>query len=1073
MDNRAYPLIATKIRAPRRGPGLLRRERLLDQIHAGIDKKLILISAGAGYGKTSLLVDFCHDTDLPVCWYTLDANDANPLTFIEYLVASIRQRFPDFGEPVLAAVRQHRGPVEAVEPFVRLLINEIETRIDQYFVLVLDDYHEVIDAEAVNALIDGLLRYLPDHCHAMLASRGIPRRLTLTRLAARDEVAGIGVEHLRFTPREISDLLQARGDTGLTPQQVETLAQRTEGWITGILLTAQASNWAGATRDILEISGASGGVFDFMAEQVFARQTPALQSFLLGSALFHTMTPPLCDALLNITNSAELLQSLVAANLFTFPLDAEGVYYQYHQLFQEFLVAKFQRDDPRNYRELSIRQAELMQQRGMQDEAVDSYLAAEAFDQAAAALELVVQDTFDSGRWESLKHWAAALPDPVLQQHPRLLLFQGKVHYETGDLAKAATLLERSFQAYQERKDTLGAARALVQSGVIQRMRGQFRQSIQVSEQALEMAAGRDALVAVSAMRNLGISANVLGQLEESIAHLNSALSIAEDHGDEVNAAYTAHDLGTAELRRGQLVSARQYYHRALMYWRKIGNASALAGTLEGLGVVHHYRAEYVEADDRYEEALNKARLAADARLEAYGLASQADLYRDTGRYDQALAAYESALAVASGAQVTELIAYIRNATGDTCRLKGDLVRAGQILTEVHDQLSAAAPGMDTGLCDLARGALAFQQGALSEAQSLLQRAHDLFVRIDDRRDAGRALLYLALLAVGRDDEAAVRALVAEIRSLADALGSQQFIVAEGPLMRPLLDYVQARSILDLDATTLRARLAELFPEQSPETITAVREVPVELEFLGLNGGRVLLRGQVVNAWEATVARVMAFLLASHPNGLRREQVMEMLWPEISPAKGNSRFYSTLHRLRSALDNDTVTQGNGLFQLNPTYAYRYDVREFRALARLSSTAEDQTAHLARVRAIAMYHSDFLVICENDWAENIRQSTRRELLALLLAEAAYHGVGGNLQLSESYYRRAMALDALDERIHRGLIWCRARANDRAGAIHQFQECQQLLDHELDAIASPATVAIYKDVLAGRVPAAPPN
>ncbi|NLG29049.1 MAG: tetratricopeptide repeat protein [Chloroflexi bacterium] len=1073
MENHGYPLIATKIRPPRRGPSLLRRERLLDQIHTGIHRKLILVAAAAGYGKTSLLVDYVHDTDLPVCWYTLDSNDAHPLTFLEYLVAAIRQRFPGFGDPVLEAVREHTGPVEAVEPFVRLLIHEIETRIDQYFVLVLDDYHEVIDSEAVNALIDGLLRYLPEHCHAILASRGIPRRLTLTRLAARDEVVGIGVEHLRFNAGEIAALLTLRGDTGLTQQQIETLAQRTEGWITGILLAAQASDWSGATRDILAISGATGGVFDFLAEQVFARQSAALQRFLLGSALLHEMTPPLCDALLDITNSADLLQQLVTANLFTFSLDGEGIWFQYHQLFQEFLVAKFQRDDPRGYRELHLRQAELLEQRGRQDQAVDSYLAAEAWEQAAAALELVAQDAFDSGQWEALKRWTSALPEPLLQRHPRLLLFQGKVHYETGDLARAATLLEHSYQAYADRDDALGSARALVQSGVVQRMRAQYRQSIQTSRQALDMAGGRDALVAVSALRNLGISTNMLGQLDESIAHLEAALNVAEANADEVNSAYTAHDLGTAELRRGRLVAARQYYHRALMYWRKIGNASALAGTLEGLGVVHHYLGQYVEADDRYEEALVKARLAQDSRLQAYGLASRGDLYRDTGKYEQALEVYDAALAVAADAQVGELLGYIRTATGDTLRLKGDLQHALQVLIEVHDLRSASEPGMDAALCDLALGALAYQQDEHDRARELLTRADALFTRIDDRRDAGRAQLYLALVAAATDDQPAVRACAAELQRLADALGSHQFIVAEGPLVRPLLAYAQRHALPLLDSLTLRAELAQLFPDAAPEAIVAVRESKVQLELLGLNGGRVLFKGEVIGNWEATAARVLAFALASHPNGLRREQIIEMLWPEISPAKGNGRFYPTLHRLRRALAPDIVTQDNGLLQLSPDYACRYDLSEFRQLARMSTLVDEEAAHLARVRAIDLYKSDYLVVCENDWAEAIRRSARRELLNLLLAEAAYLGQRGHLVQAEGLYRRAMGIDALDERIHRGLIWCRARANDQAGAIHEFQECQLILERELDAMASARTVTLYKDVLAGRVPASPPH
>ncbi len=161
MSATSYPLITTKIRTPRLRQTHLRRERLLNHLHNSIQNKLILIAAGAGYGKTSLLIDYAHDTDLPVCWYSLDAHDAHVPTFVEYLVESIRQRFPQFGAPVRALLQAHDGPPEDVEPFVRVLINEIEHTINTYCVLIFYDYHEVIESEPVNALVDGLLRYLP------------------------------------------------------------------------------------------------------------------------------------------------------------------------------------------------------------------------------------------------------------------------------------------------------------------------------------------------------------------------------------------------------------------------------------------------------------------------------------------------------------------------------------------------------------------------------------------------------------------------------------------------------------------------------------------------------------------------------------------------------------------------------------------------------------------------------------------------------------------------------------------------------------------------------------------------
>ncbi|MCD6520565.1 MAG: hypothetical protein J7M05_11655, partial [Anaerolineae bacterium] len=321
-----YPLIRTKIRIPQRPPSLLRRERLVNFIHNNIQHKLILLAAGPGYGKTSLLIDYANDTDLPVCWYSLDANDAHPLTFIEYLVASIRERFPQFGQSVLEALHSFSGPPEMVEPFVRLLISEIEENIPSYFVLILDDYHNIIDSDAVNALVDGLLRYLPEHAHIIIASRGIPRKLTLTWLAAQQAVIGLGVEALKFTEEEIRQLLPRIGHNDLSDEQIHLLAERSEGWITGILLAAQ-TNWRGVTQDILALSGTTEGVFDYMAAEILARQPEEIQHFLLGSALFNEMSPPLCDALLEINNSSQILRQLVDGNLFTFPLDAEGSWY--------------------------------------------------------------------------------------------------------------------------------------------------------------------------------------------------------------------------------------------------------------------------------------------------------------------------------------------------------------------------------------------------------------------------------------------------------------------------------------------------------------------------------------------------------------------------------------------------------------------------------------------------------------------------------------------------------------------------------------------------------------------------
>jgi len=235
-----YPLIRTKTIVPRLRDSLVPRQRLVDLIHSNIHNKLVLISAGAGYGKTSLLNQYAHDAGIPVCWYSLDENDNSLVTFSRYLVRSIQEQFPSFGQSILTYLDETEAFAD-VEPLVGLFLQELDLYATQFFALLLDDYHQVIQSEPVNALLDGLLRYLPDQCHIVLASRGIPRRLTLSRLAARQEIAGFGTTELCFTSQEIRALFANMGQLDLSEEEIETIAQRTEGWVTGIILTAQTS----------------------------------------------------------------------------------------------------------------------------------------------------------------------------------------------------------------------------------------------------------------------------------------------------------------------------------------------------------------------------------------------------------------------------------------------------------------------------------------------------------------------------------------------------------------------------------------------------------------------------------------------------------------------------------------------------------------------------------------------------------------------------------------------------------------------------------------------------------------
>jgi len=1078
-----YPLVNTKIRTPRRRQNSLRRERLLNFIHSHIQCKLILIAAGAGYGKTSLIIDYAYDTDLPVCWYSLDASDRQLKVFVTYLVEAVRQRFPQFGQAALDLVARdfdaqgRDGGDEDIDLLSRVLVDAIEQTIRGYFVLVLDDYHEVIDSGPVNALVDALLRYLPENCHIILASRGIPRRLTLTRLVARREVTGLGQEDLRFTAPEIYSLLRNMGNMSLTQDQTRVLAERTEGWITGVLLAAQA-NWSGAASDILRITGASGGVFTYMAEEILERQPPPWQRFLLGSALLAEMSPPLCDALLDINNSAQMLQELAERNLFTFPLDVEGNWYQYHQLFREFLIASLERNDPAGCRRLRLRHAQLMANRGNWSHAVESYLLAGAPVEAAEAIELAAQETFVAGKWSVLRDWIGGLPQEVLNEHPRLLFFRARVYTEMGDLTQASVMFDRAQQRYLERQDRVGAARAMVQNSVVQRLRGHLREALQTCDTVLQVLGDLDGFTAMQAHRNTGICYAMLGRVTEGVGQLQAALELAEANADETNAAQIAHDMGVMEMMRGQLASAQNQYRRALGYWRKVGNASALASTLQSLGVVHHHLGQYAESEARFQEALARAREVGDTRVEAYALASQGDLYRDMGRYEDARASYTPAVDLATANEDTRLAIYLLDALANTCRLQGDVAQARQWLAEASSQVREDEMSYEAGLARLSRGILAWQEGSWEDARADLQEAGALFRSSEAKRELARADLYLAACARSAGQEAEAAEYLAQVAALAAELGTQQFIQAEMPMLGSLLLYAQERGIRGLAYTRIhpdaehmkpvvRAAAEAAHEPASQEEARKDENRKPSFAFLGLDGGQVLKDGQAVTDWESMTARVMAFLFAAHPNGLTRERVIDLLWPEVAPAKGNSLFHSSMYRLRTALAKDVIVHNRGIYRLNPALSCYYDVAEFERLAALGQK-DTIEAQAARRQAIQLCETLFLEACDNEWCLEIRQRQRHQLLDLLVLEGRSLAMAGLFSEAESYYLRALSLDSFDERAHRGIIWCRASARDRAGALRQFRECTRILEEELGVEPSPDTLALHKAILANTLP-----
>src|SRR3990172_7704255 len=344
------PVLATKLYIPPPRPKAVPRPRLIERLNEGLPsgRKLTLISAPAGFGKTTLVSEWVAGCERPVAWLSLDEGDNDLTRFLTYLVAALQTLAlsevegiaTNIGEGVLAALQSPQPP--STESILTALLNEIAT-IPDNFVLVLDDYH-VIDSKSVDNALTFLLEHLPPQMHLVIATREDPQ-LPLARLRARDQLTELRAADLRFTPSEAAGFLNQVMGLSLSAEEVTSLEDRTEGWIAGLQLAAiSMQGHQDATSFIKSFSGSHRFVLDYLVEEVLHQQSESIQTFLLRTSILDRLCGPLCDAVLldSSASGQETLEYLERANLFIVPLDNERRWYRYHHLFADLLRQRLQ-----------------------------------------------------------------------------------------------------------------------------------------------------------------------------------------------------------------------------------------------------------------------------------------------------------------------------------------------------------------------------------------------------------------------------------------------------------------------------------------------------------------------------------------------------------------------------------------------------------------------------------------------------------------------------------------------------------------------------------------------------------
>jgi LuxR family transcriptional regulator, maltose regulon positive regulatory protein len=796
-------LVTTKLRVPRTRPNLVERPRLHELLNRGEGRKLTLVSAPAGFGKTTLLAEWLEERrrkGRAGVWLSLDESDNDLARFLSYLVGALQNAVEGIGEGVLALLRVPELP--PLETLVGVLINELAGARREVTVF-LDDYH-LIDSEHVHEAVAFLIEHLPENVGLVIATRTDPP-LSLSKLRARDQVTEIKAADLRFTTEEAAAFLRDVMGLPLSAEDIAALEEATEGWVAALQLAALSMRDRGdASAFVGSFSGSNRHVLDFLADEVLDRQPEGVKEFLLKTSVLERMSAPLCDALTGRDDGQEMLERLEGENLFVVPLDDERRWYRYHHLFRDFLRGRLMRERCESASELHLRASGWYEENGHLPEAIGHALSAPDHDLAARLIEEGVEGAVERGEGTTALRWLEALPTGAKRLRPRLFVEHAVALVLTGRPDDVESLLleaERAAQVdVEERPYLLGTASAVRSWRA--RLQGNASEAVEFARRALSFLPDEEASVRNFAAVCLGDALRTTGDLAAAGEAFAEAAEMGRNtgHAHRSLAGVAMHARVRAE--QGRLREADEAFRHALRLLTEGG-----FGLLPAAGVVHLGMADllYERGDlDAAERELERGVELAERTGEvstlvwAYVTLSRTKWARGDDKGALELARRAEGVARESGADLQ--IAIALNWMARLYLARGDLAEALALVQERAANAHAAA--------DAARAVDRLTSARLLLAQQRHREAMPLLEELGETAEAsGRtgglieilALQGLALWA-GSKRERAVSTL-ARALTLAEPEGYVRTFVEEGASMGDLLSAtLEARQSGRLDA---------------------------------------------------------------------------------------------------------------------------------------------------------------------------------------------------------------------------------------------------------------------------------
>jgi DNA-binding SARP family transcriptional activator len=1039
-----------------------RRSQLLNALGQQIEfgSRLITVYAPGGYGKSTLLADFAQTTDLPTCWCSLEAVDRDAASFLTLLTHSINNRFKAIDSGGLLKLVALGDIYSSVQR-----ITELMCRVGPYLIII-DDIHKAISPE-MTLILNRLLERLPAKSAIIVAGRNDVTRpedqyFDLLRVEPNIRYS---TDDLRFTPLEVQKMMYKRFGRMMDLADAEAIVRATDGNIAQILL---AGHFIDSDKMIGRLRRRLGDdrkqLYRYLATEVFAKQPPRLQYFLLQTSVLPDLTVDLCHDLVETTDVQACLEELVHKDLFT---SRVGAGFRYEDLFAEFLRTKLA-DDGQVYRQVCIRAASVLAQHSRYEEAIELFLSIQAWAEVVQLLETHGPIFYETRRFSSLNRWLAQIPAPTLAQHPRLLLLYGQILCDhLKEFKLASTFFRRAEERFLLENDGIGAAESQIWISVGMRMMGRVGESLALATTGLAQlealnVAGR---TIAWALRERGITQSIAGNRSAAVSDLRRALGLFEEIGDQYSLGLSHRDLGNCLAAGADVERAYHHYSKALEIWKSSGQATDLTEGLNRLGALLAISGRHTQALQYFSQSLETATRVGLPLQIAYARAGIGDVYLDLREFRLARLAYTQSMEMAKKANALGLEISNLVKLGESFFQQQDLATALSLANQARELAGEFGLTAEAGVSSALMAKIFVRRAAYATGFELFEEALELLATDNILEQAKTRLWWASGLLLDQRASAAFEQLQEVIRitstmgQLINDLG--QTAANTRQLLIHFLHWPGTTADIQHGIRLLlrhsHKRLAtsapylQVFTFGQPYLIAA----GTRRHFIPRDGSR-------------QTAEFLAYLLVEgRDGGCRWDQVCVDIWPELPPEKASITFHQTLRRLRDAafeIDGYIVSHDD-YYRINPRLLQWCDALEFDLLyARIGSASAGETLSLM-LELISLSRGEFLAGFDlGQWGKDRRRLYEQRYLQLVKLASEQLIEAGDSRQALAILNQGLDRDYFREDLHRIVLTGYAKLELYDQLRAHYHHLRVALKREFDTLPDPITVQHYRQLTA---------